>query len=472
MTARALAALLLALALAAAPAQAAAGARPGDLRAGAGQADITPPRLGYFLGGWTRADRVATGQSTRLYANTLVLQRGQRKVALVAAELFAIPAGLQADVARGVADLGYSRASVLLAASHTHSGPGGFANNPTYNTAAPSIQTATDPLSFARLLQPPPADRQLYTFLVHQIIASIRRADADRGPAAAGWGHTDLTGLTQNRSIEAHLADHGIHLPYGKGSAAMDPDGPGHTIDPNVDVLRVDKLVRRHGRTRHVPIGAYSTFADHGTVVKSETRAYSGDHHAAAWRVFTALVRTAGHVPAAQTVVNVYPNADEGDQTAGLQHSGPDGAIYVGTREAVAMFAAWRQGGRRLSRRPALDLRWTVTCFCGRDTATGKVDSKGKEGIGFLRAPRRAAARSTTSPASRWRASRARSTTPSRAIRSSCPRARRPTPCRSGSSASATACSSPCRARRPRRSACGCAARCSARWAAPASRTP
>jgi hypothetical protein len=46
------------------------------LRAGAGQADITPPQTGYYLGGWTRADRIAQGQSSRLYANTLVLQRG------------------------------------------------------------------------------------------------------------------------------------------------------------------------------------------------------------------------------------------------------------------------------------------------------------------------------------------------------------------------------------------------------------
>jgi neutral ceramidase len=363
---------------------AAAKGAPGSLRAGAGQADITPPQTGYFLGGWTRADRLALGQSTRLFANTLVLQRGTRKVALVAAELFAIPAGLQEDVARAVADLGYDHTTVLLAASHTHSGPGGFANNPIYNTAAPSLQTATDPLSFVRFLSPAPADRQLYTFLVKQIALSIRRADADRAHAAAGWGHANLYGITQNRSIEAHLADHGIHVPYGKGSPAMDPDGPNHTIDPDVDVLRVDKLVRRAGRTVHVPIGAWSNFADHGTVVKSQLEAYSGDHHAAAWRVFTARVRRAARVPGAQAVVNVYPNSDEGDITAGIVHNGPSGADEVGTAEADAMFAAWRAAGRGLSRTPALDLRWTRTCFCGQSTETGPVASKGAEGLGFL----------------------------------------------------------------------------------------
>src|SRR5439155_17787652 len=167
---------------------------------------------------------------------------------------------------------------------------------------------------------------------------------------------------------------------YGQGTPEMDPKGPNDTIDPAVDVLRVDKL--EHGR--RMPIGAWSNFADHGTVVHAEFRAYSGDHHAAAWRVFSRIVRRHGHVPASQTVVDVYPNADEGDQLAGIAHVGPAAADWVGTQEALAMVRAWRAAGPHLSRTPALDLRWTRTCFCGRDTATGKVDTQGREGMGFL----------------------------------------------------------------------------------------
>src|SRR4051812_13000924 len=250
----------------AAPANAATGA----LRAGAGQADITPPKTGYYLGGWTRADRTAQGQSTRLFANTIVLQRGHGKVALVAAELFAIPAGLQEDVARKVADLGYTKETILLAASHTHSGPGGFSNNPTFNTAAPSTETITDPISFYKLINPDPADPQLYTFLVDQIAASIRRADADRGWAKLGWGKSQLRGLTQNRSLYAYLRNYGIVVKPDEANTGMDPTGPYGSIDSNVDVLRVDKLVKKGKKTVSVPIGAYSNFADHGTVVHSE----------------------------------------------------------------------------------------------------------------------------------------------------------------------------------------------------------
>jgi neutral ceramidase len=194
-------AVLIALALAA-PAQGA------GLRAGVGRADITP-KTGYYLGGWTRADRVSKGQHTRLHASALVLERDGRKVALVAVDLFAAPAGLVKHVADRNRDRGFSEQNVLVSASHTHSGPGGYANFETFNTAAPSLQTATDPFTFYELFDPKPADRQLYTFLVQQIGGAIRRADDDLGRAVAGWGSAEIHGLTKNRSIEAHLANHG-----------------------------------------------------------------------------------------------------------------------------------------------------------------------------------------------------------------------------------------------------------------------
>jgi hypothetical protein len=86
------------LALAAAPAQAAVAAQA-PLRAGVGKADIQP-QTGYVLGGWTRADRTAQGQHTRLQSRALVLERGPRKVALVQVDLFMTPAGWSSRSAR------------------------------------------------------------------------------------------------------------------------------------------------------------------------------------------------------------------------------------------------------------------------------------------------------------------------------------------------------------------------------------
>ena len=73
-------------------------------------------------------------------------------------------------------------------------------------------------------------------------------------------------------------------------------------------------------------------------------------------------------------MLNVYGNGNEGDMSAGLDRTGPAGSDEVGRLEAAAMLQAWRRAGRAgLSRRPALDLRWTRVCFCGQTTETGPV---------------------------------------------------------------------------------------------------
>ena len=360
-----------------------ANAEAAGLRAGVGKADITP-QTGYYLGGWTRADRTAGGQHTRLFSRALVLERDGRKVALVQVDLFMVPAGMVQHIGEALAARGFSERNILISASHTHSGPGGYANFPTLNTAAPSLETATDPLSFFRLFNPGPADRQLYTFLVRQITAAIARADADLGPAAAGWGSSRLPGLTRNRSLEAHLANHGKELAYGEGVEADDPGGYEHTVDPAVNVLRVDKIVRRRGKRRRVPIGGWSTFANHGTVTKSSFEFYNADHHGSALRVFEDRVRKLGKVPRGQQVLNVYGNSNEGDMSAGLDRHGPAASDYVGRVEASAMVRAWRAARGRLSRTPALDLRWTRICFCGQNVDGRPVADSSAVGLPFL----------------------------------------------------------------------------------------
>jgi hypothetical protein len=300
---------------------------------------------------------------------------------MVSVDLFMIPGGLVHHIGERLAALGFSERNILISASHTHSGPGGYANYPTLNSAAPSTQTATDPAGYFALLDPQPADPQLYRFLLDQISTAIRRANADLAPAAAAWGSARILGLTRNRSLEAHLANFGIILPYGAGRADMDPGGYPDTIDPDVDVLRVDKIVRR----RRVPIGAWSTFADHGTVTKSSFQFYNADHHASAMRVFEARVRRAGRVAGAQQVVNVYGNSDEGDMSAGLDRSGPAASDYVGRVEAAAMLRAWKRAGRRLERSPALDVRWTRACFCGQQVSGGgRIADHSEVGLPFL----------------------------------------------------------------------------------------
>src|SRR4051794_19358630 len=341
------------------------------LRAGVGRADITPS-TGFPMMGWVRSDARATGQHTRLYARAIVLQQGDRKLALVAEDLNGIPGGMLEEAAKLVADRGFSEQNVLDSASHTHAGPGGFYNFPTYNFLAPTQATLTD------FNLPSPPDRQLYGFEVRQLAAAIRRADDDLAPAKIGWGATTIVGLTQNRSIEAHLADHGIFKEAGTGSAADDPLGYEHTIDAEVNVLRVDKVGPR-GRT--IPIGIWSTFADHGTVNKYTFHYYNADHHGSATRVAEATIRGAGRTPPRQDVVVAYGNTDEGDQSAGLTRSGPEQADEVGRAEAAAFVHAWQAAGSSLTAAPAFDYRWTRVCFCGQAVGDGHVAGQAVLGL-------------------------------------------------------------------------------------------
>jgi neutral ceramidase len=355
---------VLAVALAAAPADAAAP----TLHAGAARADITPP-TGYPMLGWARGDARALGQHTRLFARALVLQRGSRRLALVAADLNMIAGGLAVQAAQRA---GFDPRDVILSASHTHAGPTGYSNFRFKDSAFPP-PAAPD----SGVTEPDPL---LYTFLVKRLALALTRARADLAPAAAAWGHTRLVGLTANRSLEAHLADHGLALARGEGRVEQDPGGPAHTIDPNVDVLRVDRIAG----ARDVPLGAWSTFANHGTVNRSSFAYYNADHHATAARVFEARVRRLGRVPARRPVVNVYGNSDAGDVSAGLTRFGPAVAEQVGRREALAMLAAWRRAGAKLSRRPTLERRWTRVCFCGQDTPFGPLADHAVFGSSYL----------------------------------------------------------------------------------------
>jgi neutral ceramidase len=387
------------------------------LQAGVGRADITPP-TGYYMMGWVRSDALSTGQQSRLYARAIVLREGGRKIALVAEDLNGIPGGMLAAAADLDKDIGFSQSNVLDSASHTHSGPAGFYNFPTYNTVFMTVHSLTS-FNLSGSLDP-----QLYAFEVRELALAIRRANANLGPARAGWGSTQLLGLTQNRSLEAHLADYGIMENPGQGNVMQDPLGYPDTIDPNVDVLRVDKLLptgaasskctprsspkrkrhahraarrtgakRRHkkklparacsgaGATRWTPVGIWSQFANHGTVVKYTFHYYNADHHAMATRMVESELRRQGGAPAGQDVVAAYGNSDEGDQTAGIAHSGPADAEWVGGVEAHAFLDAWRQAGQNMSQSPALDWRWTRVCFCGQPTSDGIVAADPQFGL-------------------------------------------------------------------------------------------
>ena len=202
----------------------AAGAEPGELRVGVGRADITPP-TGYFTMGNVRSDARAKGQHTRLQARAIVLERGDQKVVLVVTDLCCVAGGLLTEAARQLEGRGIDETSMVVAATHTHSAPGQYFPFVGHDVTFPNLHTAT-----AFSLQPDP---QLYAFLARRLATAIERADDDLAPGAVAWGHTRISeGLTQNRSIEAHLANYGIQREARRGRSLREPERHGQHDRP------------------------------------------------------------------------------------------------------------------------------------------------------------------------------------------------------------------------------------------------
>lgn len=113
-----------------------AGSPPHHFIAGAGSREITPPP-GFPMGGHGLAGRVARGYWTRLYARSFYFDSVRdHRLALVSAELFAIPAGLHAKVLQAVNRTHRMSPRNLCLPPHTHHGPSNFASAEVYNSFA------------------------------------------------------------------------------------------------------------------------------------------------------------------------------------------------------------------------------------------------------------------------------------------------------------------------------------------------
>jgi neutral ceramidase len=145
--------------------------------AGAAAEDITPPP-GFPTGGHGPAGDVARGHWTRLRARAFFFEdRAGHALALVSADLFAVPSGLHARVAQlVVAELAGRKLGVALppealviAATHTHHGPGNFLTARIFNQLGSSY---------------PGFSRELFEFLADRIARAVTAAvvDARRRP--------------------------------------------------------------------------------------------------------------------------------------------------------------------------------------------------------------------------------------------------------------------------------------------------
>src|ERR1700694_2980042 len=110
---------------------------PSTFFAGAAKEEITPPP-GFPTGGHGPAGDMARGYWNRLYARAFYIGDLQgHGLILVSCDMFAFPLGLNAEVWKAVRNTASSRGvgpgNMILAATHTHHGPGNYLTAQVYN---------------------------------------------------------------------------------------------------------------------------------------------------------------------------------------------------------------------------------------------------------------------------------------------------------------------------------------------------
>jgi neutral ceramidase len=138
---------------------------------GAASREITPPP-GYPTGGHGPAGELARGYWNPLRTRAFYIRDGQTGVVLVSSDLFAFPIGLHAAVWKRVRKtaegLGLHEQNLVLAATHTHQGPGNYLSAETYN----QFGSAFDGFS-----------QELFDFFAKQIADAIEGALTHAAPA-------------------------------------------------------------------------------------------------------------------------------------------------------------------------------------------------------------------------------------------------------------------------------------------------
>jgi len=305
----------------------------GGLTAGVARVDITPD-TGRSFQGYVRPDMRAEGVGIRLFARALVLDDGDGKLALVSADLLC---GFDKDqVLDRVRSLGFSQETVLYAGTHTHAGT------------------------------------EIGEWTAAQVARAIEAADGNREPAVAGWATTTVSDVNRTRSLEAHLANHGLDLYPGTGSLELDPCGPDHPRETTLRLLRVES----HDGT---PIAAWSQFSVHPTAFSPHNTVYSADLAGAAVRQFADQFDD-------EEPTTLFSNGTEGDLIPVYEaYNQYAVAELLGGRLADGLGEAWERAGDALSETLPLAARGKTVTYDGQQVEPGaRVGSRALFGVPFL----------------------------------------------------------------------------------------
>lgn len=197
-------------------------------RAGASQADVSPPIGAKIYGNWVQPS--AKSIHDALHAKSLVLDDGETKIALVVVDLVEINKRyIEAAKDLIVSEVDLDRENIMISATHTHSGP----------SADGDVYVADD------------APLNDYTkMLVRKLADGVVSAYYHLEPAEIAWGGVDVP---EHVFVRRWILKDSVYSPYGtkdivkmnpgfENPALVKPSGP---IDPEVSFVSIRSTTGR-----------------------------------------------------------------------------------------------------------------------------------------------------------------------------------------------------------------------------------
>lgn len=201
------------------------------LLAGFSRSDITP-REACFLVGYPHVSRISTGTNDPLHASALCLENDGITLLLISLDVLFVAADWTRDCrTRITAATGIPGEHILIAATHTHSGP----------HTVEVMAWRDDPVV-------PPVDVAYLEFACAQTTAAAVAAWQARESATTAWTSADVRGVA--------------------GGNRINPEGPE---DPEAGLLFVRKSADSS------PLAALVVYGMHPTVLHADSTQFSGD---------------------------------------------------------------------------------------------------------------------------------------------------------------------------------------------------
>lgn len=291
-------------------------AMPDDYQVGRGIADITGEPAECGMLGYGVASQQTDGVHNRLRARAFVFVHegpatAASRLLLVVAEVPLLLESVHHEVlGRLAASYGelYTFRNVMLTATHTHSGPGGYCDHRLYNSNTNGFR------------------QQTFDAIVDGICEAVAAAHADLAPASLSLAVGRLHDASCNRSPSSFARN-------PEADRAHFPD----KIDPQTTLLRIE----RDGNL----VGSVNWFATHGTSMTNRNTLISGDNKGFAAYQCERLDHGVDYLASTpQEFIAAFAQTNSGDMspnTGQRPGSGPtddefENTRIIGGRQAVA----------------------------------------------------------------------------------------------------------------------------------------